>query len=174
MRQYKPDPAFHDAVKVEEKCSCVHDEDEQDWNMTARNSWPLLKPITGLVAPEFDSPNYRWGLFSHDRMTKPPERSKYMPFHPWGASGAASLDPANRPVWYDVPKYGGDTTGGSRWPLMDPMKPASPDPRGSFPGDSVVAEPFTQWTTYIMLAGGLMLVLYIWSTYSVVNWITSK
>lgn len=114
------------ADKVEEKCPCVGDPGNQDWHMNSRTSWPLLKPIVGLCAPEFDAPNYRYNLFNGPYNTKvfPVD----LPGRPYRPLGSASLtEPyVGTP---DRPKYGADTTGGSWWPLHSWLNPASPDPR---------------------------------------------
>jgi hypothetical protein len=162
MSRYFSDPQFHQGAKVEEKCSCVHDEGGQDWYMNSRNSYPLLKPISGLVAPEFDSPNYRFGLFSGPMMHSAPELSKRLPGRPNAPPGSASLDPAYRPIALDPPKYGADTTGGSRWSLHTPFSGADPDPRGDA---SEIANTFSLVAliialTPILIAGGVLFIIY--------------
>jgi hypothetical protein len=153
--------------KVSEKCPCIHGTDVQDWNMTPRNAYPLLREQVGLVPRDFDAPNLRLRYFGGPMQTKVFPTA--LPGRPYAPSGPASLDPYLKPVAPDVPKYGADTTGGgSPWPLLSFLSPASPDPRGSSSaGDDGIPATFglaalIMAMTPLLIAGGIIYLVYIY------------
>lgn len=151
--------------KVSEKCPCIHGTDIQDWNMTPRNAYPLLKEQVGLVPRDFDAPNLRLRYFGGPMQTKVFPTA--LPGRPYAPSGPASLDPSRKPVSMDAPKYGADTTGGSPWSLYSFLSPASPDPRGSeTDGDSVTTSisiaALIMALTPLLIAGGIIYLVYVY------------